>query len=575
MASTEKDTIYIDVDDEITGIIDKVKNAKSKVVALVLPKRAAVFQSIVNMKLLKKSVEGSNKNLVLITSEAGLLPLAGAAGIHVAKTLTSKPEIPSPPEEFLDNPDIEQEDVSSLPDESENIDPTQPVGELAASDTPKSNINKDDLETVALDNTVADEAEDDVKDKAKRGKKTDAKKDKKLKVPNFEKFRKYLIFGAIGLVILIILFFLLGSSFNKATIDITTNASNVNTNLNLNLSTSATSVDTGSSTIPAKVVSEQKTFSAQVGTTGQTNNGNKASGSVTMTAQYCGSIPANGPPSIPAGTGLSSNGQTFLTQQVTTFNSQFGGSHGCANYPATSNTPIIAQNAGTSYNNANNFTVAGYSNVNVSVAQTVMGGTDNIVQTVNQNDINNAKAKISTNSNGVKNDLTNQLNGDGYYPLNATFNTGTPNTTSSSSVGQVADNVTVTETITYSMFGVYKTDLETLVSNNVDGQINTSQQSILNYGLDNAVYNLNTQTANSAQLTMTTIVEVGPQLNITKIEQSVAGQKAAAVKSQLLTNPNVTSVNVKISPFWSSTVPSNTSKITVNIAKPTTTKSNT
>ena len=69
MASTDKDTIYIDVDDEITGIIDKVKNSKSKVVALVLPKRATVFQSIVNMKLLKKSVEGSNKNLVLITAE--------------------------------------------------------------------------------------------------------------------------------------------------------------------------------------------------------------------------------------------------------------------------------------------------------------------------------------------------------------------------------------------------------------------------------------------------------------------------------------------------------------------------
>src|SRR4051812_4475882 len=103
--AADKDTIYIDIDDEITGIIDKLQGSDSKVVALVLPKRATVFQSIVNMKLLKRAADSGNKNLVLITSEAGLLPLAGAAGIHVAKTLTSKPEIPAAPGQLGDDED--------------------------------------------------------------------------------------------------------------------------------------------------------------------------------------------------------------------------------------------------------------------------------------------------------------------------------------------------------------------------------------------------------------------------------------------------------------------------------------
>ena len=47
----KKDTIYIDVDDEITAVIHKVINSKSKLVALVLPKRASVFHSSVNLKL--------------------------------------------------------------------------------------------------------------------------------------------------------------------------------------------------------------------------------------------------------------------------------------------------------------------------------------------------------------------------------------------------------------------------------------------------------------------------------------------------------------------------------------------
>ena len=74
-ANPGKDVIYIDVDDEITGIIDKVRRSGQKIVALVLPKRAAVFQSIVNMKLLKRAAEEAQKNIVLITSEVGLLPL--------------------------------------------------------------------------------------------------------------------------------------------------------------------------------------------------------------------------------------------------------------------------------------------------------------------------------------------------------------------------------------------------------------------------------------------------------------------------------------------------------------------
>src|SRR4051812_13479154 len=111
MAANEKDTIYIDIDDEITGIIDKVKGSNGKITALVLPKRAAVFQSIVNMKLLKRAADESGKHLVLITTEAGLLPLAGAAGIHVAKSLTSKPEIPLGPDAEEDNEEAVDEEA--------------------------------------------------------------------------------------------------------------------------------------------------------------------------------------------------------------------------------------------------------------------------------------------------------------------------------------------------------------------------------------------------------------------------------------------------------------------------------
>ena len=113
MSSAQKDIVYIDVDDEITSVIDKLQSSKHKIVALVLPKRAAMLKSVVNMKLLKRSSDESDKNIVLITSEAGLLPIAGSVGVHTAKTLQSKPTIPPAP---ILEPHIKDEEVEPMAD---------------------------------------------------------------------------------------------------------------------------------------------------------------------------------------------------------------------------------------------------------------------------------------------------------------------------------------------------------------------------------------------------------------------------------------------------------------------------
>lgn len=575
MATNDKDTIYVDIDDEITGIIDKLKSSNSKLVALVLPKRASVFQSIVNMKLLKRAADEANKNLVLITSEAGLLPLAGAASIHVAKTLNSKPEIPLAPTAIGDMVETSAEPAVLADQEDQPLDSTQPVGRLAG-DIPAA--TKEPLETVDFDNEDKEEENpraDTAKEAAAAG--AVAKKNKKLKVPNFNKFR--LLLGVIVLLIILLLlgFFLLNKSLAKATINIKTNATNVPTSLNLTLSTTASYVDSASGVIPAKLDQMQKTYSQQVPTTGQKNEGAKATGSATISAEACNTAPGQPPADVPAGTGLSANGLTYITQQDTSFSqnpSNYDFQNHCFVFQANNPTPITAQSGGSSYNVSGvPFTVAAndppYS---YSANGSASGGTDQIVQVVNQNDINNAKSKININSNGEKQALIDQLKSQGYFAIAATYNSSTPNVSTSSDVGQAANNVTVTETISYSMFGVYQKDLETLVNNSVDSQINTAKQSILSDGLASANFSVTGNTAgNSEQLTMNTTAIAGPQLDIKAIKQAAEGKKAGDVKNQIMNNPNVTAVSVHFSPFWVTTVPSNINKITVKIAKPTNT----
>lgn len=557
MAASDKDTIYIDIDDEITGIIDKLKASQGKVVALVLPKRAAVFQSIVNMKLLKRAADGANKHLVLITSEAGLLPLAGAADVHVAKTLTSKPEIPAGPLEEPETDEAVAED--ELPDEDAAPDSSKSVGELAG-----PAAAADGVETLVMDD------EDLPPEDAAAAGAPVAKdfkppvKDKKLKIPDFDRFRLLLIGGGLLLLLLIFGFIFANSVFPKATISIQTDATAVDATADLNLSTAAKTLSEQDNTLPAKLASTQKTYSQAVPTTGQKNNGNKASGNVTV--NNCGDDN-----SIPEGAGLSSGGNTYIAQSAVDVPASHYNNHGACLKDKPVTVPVLAQSGGTSYNlpSGANFAVniPGGSSLS-GQGGTISGGTDNIVRTVNQNDINSAKSKITVNDNDLKTTLSDSLKKDNLYALVATYSAGTPAVTSSANVGDVADNVTVTENVTYTMFGVHKKDLETIIDNAIKTQIDTSKQSILDNGLDKATYNVDSQSATDAKLSVGVNATAGPDLDVNAIKQDAAGKKPGAIKDQLKTNPDVTDVQVHLSPFWVGSVPKNTSKIKVVIAKP-------
>src|SRR5690349_4062740 len=100
-----KDVIYIDVEDDITAIIGKVKDSKEKIVALVPPKRIGVLQSAVNLRLLQRAATQSDKRLVLISNNSALAALAAAAKVPVAKNLQSKPELAEVSALSVDNGD--------------------------------------------------------------------------------------------------------------------------------------------------------------------------------------------------------------------------------------------------------------------------------------------------------------------------------------------------------------------------------------------------------------------------------------------------------------------------------------
>jgi hypothetical protein len=557
-----KDTIYIDVDDEITAIIDKVRGSHEKIVALVLPKRATVLQSIVNMKLLKRTADESKKHLVLITGEAGLMPLAGSVGIYVAKTLQSKPEVPSGPVAAHDNED--QEEAVNMADD---LDGSNPVGEHmrhAPASVVRPAAAADDDQPIELDNTtptpagpVVGHGNAEAAKKAKKG-------GKKFSIPDFNKFRLWGVVAGVAVVVFIVMWYLAFVVMPSASISVKTDSTALQESFEVSLSTAATEVNAEDSIVPAQSQQTQKTVTQQAETTGQKDKGSKSSGTVTMTARRCGAI--GQAPNVPAGTGLSANSLTFITQKATSFSiDDIDGN--CIKFVANDSTPVIAQGNGANYNLSGTFTVAG--RTDVTATGSTSGGTSNIVKVVAQSDIDNLKQKITTqDTSSIKRELQQSLTGRGLYAIDGSFFNAEPEVITNVKVGDEAPAVTITQKTTYTMLGAKQDDLKKVIAAVVDDKIDKNKQQILDYGLDKATFKLQNQRDTTTLVTMNVTAIAGTDIDLQEITKQVAGKKSNDAKEIIGKYPGVTEVSVNYSPFWVSSIPKKASKIHITVEKP-------
>lgn len=563
MSETGKDTIYIDVDDEITNIIDKVITSKHKIVALVLPKRATVLQSIVNMKLLKRSGDGKKKKLVLITSEAGLLPLAGAVGLHVAKTLHSKPLIPTAPKDITDDLAIDNEDANQLEqDEEPEIDSKKPIGELAGAAAAGALIAADDDEPIELDDVSEPDSDDIIKSNKKVGKK--GKADNKVKIPNFNNFRKRLLIGGGIVLALLVAWFVGAFVLPSAKITIKTDSISVNTDVDFIASTSADSLNEETKVVPAVEKQVKKTNTEKVSATGRKNIGDKATGTVTVKLTSCEQDSVT----IPAGTGVSNGGLTFITQTDATFNSVKIGNQ-CKNdsFPQfTSGTiKVTAQNPGDQYNisGGRSFSVNGIANVTGVDSSAMSGGTNKEVTVVSDQDVENAKQKLTDKSkNTAKSELEKQFEEDDLLAITESFTANTPSLVATPKVGEEANEVSVTSATNYTMLGVKQNDLKKLVVASAKEQIDTNKQAISDDGLSKAIYKMGERkTPTDIKVNVQSTVSTGTQVDQDALKEQIMGKKKGEVQKIVGELPGVKEVNVKYSPFWVYKTPSKPSKI--------------
>ncbi len=538
MATNSKDTVYVDVEDDITAIVGRVQSSSKKIVALVLPKRSTVFQSIVNMKLLKKVATQNDKNIVLITSESSLMPLAGAAGLYVASNLSSKPFIPPSP--------VKGQEPKAKAGE---VDPKTPIGDVAG--LPEESIEVDNSQPISKANQT--EAEPKAKSPASN---------KKMKVPNFDKFRKKVIFGVIAGVVLIgglIWAIFLSPS---ATITLKTEASQIPTTFQFQANTGASSVDVSADIVPATKQEKSVDYNEKSSATEKKDKGTKAGGTVTLS--NCTDSPVN----IPAGTGLSSGDQTYITQRpVSLTDGNFDSGGECKSSGShTASVSVVAQNNGDRYNSgARDYSVSGFPNLKAS-GSAMTGGSSKMVTVVSKTDVEAAKQRIDSKKDDIKNELKDKLKKDGFIPIEESFSDNSPKFNTSPAIGAEADEVTVSANIKYTMLGIKEDDLKKLIAEHIKDQIRGDNQSILSEGLSTASFEVSKSSSqNSPTLSISTTVSVGPDINQDEIKQTVAGKKTGEAEGLLSAKPGIVEAKVTVKPSWARSIPKKTSKITIII----------
>lgn len=80
---SKKKILFAQIDEEITSIFERVEKLPYAEVYLVVPKRAVLLQSIVNLKILKQKLNDVGKQLAIITADVNGMKLAHQAEIRV------------------------------------------------------------------------------------------------------------------------------------------------------------------------------------------------------------------------------------------------------------------------------------------------------------------------------------------------------------------------------------------------------------------------------------------------------------------------------------------------------------
>jgi len=371
--------VYLESDEEITGVIDKISKVDSDQAVLVIPRGANIAQSIVNLKLIKKRAADLDKEVSLVTTDKISRNLASQVGISVyskveevgrrirptiqappppdnrpetIKSNVPAPEAKRPVEELPDVPGVKihryYDERSVEKSEMKKNEPAEPIKPEEIEHLPAVDDQEKIGEADESDKNEKDQAEDNIEKPQVEEISSSSREPKKQTAGRrFRPLRKrwallaFIVFGA--LIILALGYLILP----RAKVEIVFQAENYQNTADLTIERSLSEADKENLKLPAHENFVEKEITDKYPATGKKNIGNKAVGTVTLYNSWSDEAQP-----LSAGSAITASDKKFLTKSAVTIP---GASIALKNgqvvtTPGTITVEVEASESGESYN---------------------------------------------------------------------------------------------------------------------------------------------------------------------------------------------------------------------------------
>lgn len=591
-----KEVIYLEAEDDITDILTKLQQAEQKLVALVPPKKSSILRSSVNMKLVARVAKECDKIVVVVTQDPAVVKMAMSARIPVAKTLQSRPVIPTEANvraaeaaevvDEIDETDLKgKKSRNKSESASTNGQEIELGGELEAEDAKTaSKMPPEDADLASSKrsdksaNTIdlSDEDLEKAASKGQKGQKSGLKSrltgNKSTKNPSesnnfFEKYRKWIMIGApIALVLILVLVwaFVFAPS---ATITVAISSTPENFSENISFTTEPGEENIEEGIFYAEQQTLEQKYSGEFESNTKENKGDKAVGAVTVSTTF--NAKTDEPFSIVVNEGDAFTTDSGLRFTATTSNTaSWDGKtppSGCSNLTScrlTATITVEAEKGGEDYNISASETWHTYQGLyTVSNSMAFSGGTTKMEKVVGQDEVDKfADTQLADHTTDGREMVFADVPKD-MIAIESSFKADIADRSSTPAVGDVIGESTKPKAeikVIYSVYMVERTKVEDYIKRK------------LSLGDDRKVYDYDeiyferfTSIDEAARLKA--VVSIGPVVTEDSIFEKAKGRKTGEVQSELRLITGVSSAEVRTPFFWVNKIPNDRGKVTIVI----------
>ncbi len=571
--------IYLEPDEEITSVIDKLSATSAHQVAIVVPKNSTLFQSLVNLKLLAKQAKELGKEVAVVSANKVGSRLAAQVGIQTYATLGPVKDAQPIPKTLPAVDPVTPAEPETLPDGTPVRRYVGPTGPVPVTDTPiaeevtEETKDQPAIEEIEEGETPTESSNDEVSSTnpvAVESEKTEEgvgeveptnqvtpapttpphhvepdelppiiSRTPVERAPRPEIKLPWKSLVAAG-VLLLIAFIAVYIFLPKATVVVTLPAKAVSQTLDLNAKVVA---DTDEKTITGNLLNTTKTVSKVVTATGKKDIGTKATGNITLYNKASSSSVT-----LSAGTTLTASSKTFTLDKSTTIPgaSVSGGSV----VPGQATASITASVAGDTSNlSGAQFVISGQSTLIYGTGSTT-GGTTKQVTVLSQGDLDQAYTDLAKQATDegiaeVKTKADKQTLIDG-----AIIQT-VKSKTADKKVGEQVSSATAQVIEEFSAIVYDSTQADGKLSDSLSKELDASQQLVIPEE-NKPVWTFKGYSEDKQSLQISGLLNgFGvPKVNKPEIADMVKHKSVSSTESLLKSKYQATDVKIQLSPSW-------------------------